>query len=522
MDPASPEAHCNLGLARLRQLQPTRALQPLVRARELAPRHDAPWAGLRRVFAMLGREQDALADFLRFEPHARPSAALIAAALETAHVAPGDALERRYLPLALGWTWTGADLDALASVVGLLPYFDVAREAAFALCRTYDRLAQATRAGVSDLAQEPVDDRSGRLRIGYLSADFRSHVMGRIVDEMLLRHDPAAFDVRLYSLAPPGGEDALTEQMRARTSGFARLAGMTDYDAARAIAADRLHVLVDLMGQTSWAQPGILLFKPAPVIVTHLGYHGSVGLRQVDFKITDRVADLPDAGEFQIERPLPMAVSVIPIRRVAHGGPPAPRPGGPVAFGAFVSLQKTSPRCLAAWKRILDRVPGATLVFAPHHTWQRDLYRKRAESFGIAADRIGFLPHTLDEARDRERYAVIDVALDAFPYTGGDSAACATAEGVPLVTRCGERHGERVAASVLTHLGVTDGIATSDDEYVDIAVRLALDRAVRTALADRIRAALPAHDAAMTAYVRGFEAALAEAWRRRGAAAGSG
>jgi len=515
-DPGSAEAQCNLGLAQLRQLHPGRALPALERARELAPEREEPWFALRRALTMLGREPEACADFVQFEKGAAASARVIVAALETARVVPGDALERRYLPLALEWPWGVGDLDALSSVVGALPYYDVPREAALALYRTYDRLAQESRANVADLAQTPVPEAGGRLRIGYLSADFRSHVMGRIVEDVVRRHDPAGFEIRFYSLAPPGGEDALTERLRQRAAGFTRLSGLSDYDAARAIAGDRLHVLVDLMGHTSWAQPGILLFKPAPVVVTHLGYHGVVGLRQVDFKITDAVADLADAGAFQIERPLPMAGSVIPIRQVDGSRADAERPGAGVVFGAFVSLQKTSPRCLAAWRRVLDRVPGAMLVLSFAHAWQRELCLRRLASFGIDTDRVGFLPRTLDEAQDRGRYAATDVMLDAFPYTGGDSAACAMAEGVPFVTLCGRRHPERVAASVLTHLGITETIAQTDDEYVELAVRLAREPAWRNAVARRIRAALPGHDAAMTAYTRSLEAALREAWRQRG------
>lgn len=514
-EPNSAEAHCNLGWSQLQQLHPGRALPALRRARELAPQSELPWFGVRRALTMLGREPEAVADFLQFEKDAAPSAQVIAAGLGTARLVPGDELERRYLPMALDWTYGAADLDALHNIVGALANFDVAPEAALALYRSYDRLAQASRSNVDDLAQAPVQDGGDRLRIGYLSADFRNHVMGRIMEEVINRHDGAGFEIRLYSLAPPsGGEDDLTARLRERTAGLTRLAGLSDYAAARAIADDRLHILVDLMTHTSWAQPGILLFKPAPVIITHLGSHSVVGLRQVDFKITDDVADLDDAAAFQIERPLRMAGSIIPIRQMEGVRNNERATGAAVVFGSFAGLQKTSPRCMVAWQRILDRVPGATLLFSPYEDWQREFYLRRLESFAIDAGRVGFLPPTFDETTDRGRYAATDIMLDAFPYTGGDSAACAMAEGVPLVTLCGRRHPERVAASVLSHLGITETIARSDDEYVELAVRLALDRPWRNAVAGRIRAALPGHDAAMTGYTRSFEAALREAWHR--------
>ena len=511
--PDSVEAICNLGIAQSRQMHPARALPALQRARLLAPQEEVPWYELRRALNMLGRADEAHQDFLRYERQATPSARVACTGLATARRVAGDGFERRYLPLALNWRYTVADLEALSDLLCILPYYDVPSETVLALYQTYDRLVQTGRAGIADLAL-PVADSGDRLRIGFLSADLRTHVMGRIIEEIVACHDAEQFEIRLYSLMPRGGEDALTARLRHNTAGYTSLSGLTDYDAARRIADDRLHILVDLMGHTTWAQPGILVFKPAPVIVTHLGYHGAIGLRQVDFKITDAVADLPDADAFQLERPLPMAGSIIPIRRGKMVRPAARFADATIVFGAFVGPQKMSPRCLSAWARILDRVPGARLVFSPQDAAERAIYLLRVQSFGIDPQRIEFLPMTLDDAQDRGRYAAIDIALDAFPYTGGDSAACALAEGVPFVTLCGARHAERVATSVLTHLGVTDTVAHSEEEYVEIAVRLANDAQWRDDVATRIRAALPDHDSAITAYTRSLEAALREAWRQ--------
>jgi predicted O-linked N-acetylglucosamine transferase (SPINDLY family) len=511
LDPKSVEAVCNLGIAQSRQMHPKRALAALRQARQMAPQHEVPWFELRRALNMLGRSEEAHEDFLRYEASASPSARLACTGLGVARHVAGQDFEQRYLPMALAWPYTVADLETLSDLLALLPYYDIPPERVVTLYQTYDRLAQTSRAGVADVTGQPAAP-DGRLSIGLLSADLRTHVMGRIIEELCARHDPASFDIRLYSLMPLGGDDALTARLRPHVRGITGLAGLTDYEAAAAIAADRLHILVDLMGHTVWAQPGILLFKPAPVIVTHLGYHGAIGLRQVDFKITDRVADLSDARDFQIERPLAMSSSIIPIRRVAVVQP-LPRVASGPTFGAFVSLQKMSPRCIKTWARILERVPDGTLVFSPQRMHERKTYLLRADSFGIDPERIRFVPMTLDEPTDRGRYAAIDVALDAFPYTGGDSAACALAERVPFVTLCGRRHGERVATSVLTHLGITDTVAQTEHDYVEIAVRLAIDPSWRRQLANRIAAALPEHDAAMDAYARSLEAALQEAWR---------
>jgi protein O-GlcNAc transferase len=275
---------------------------------------------------------------------------------------------------------------------------------------------------------------------------------------------------------------------------FVHLAERDDHSAARAIAADELDVLVDLMGHSSFSRPGILLWKPAPVIITHLGYHGCVGLSQVDFKLTDAFADLPDAASFQIEAPLALECCVLPVRRVRPVSA-SPQPArraelgiadSGIVFGAFVSLLKLSPRCLTLWRDILRRVPRSLLAFSPGTASEQSLYRRRVAGFGIDPACVVFIPRAADEAGDRARYELIDVMLDTVPYTGGDTTAAALDMGVPVVTRVGERHAERMSLSLLSYLGVTDTVAHGDAEYVAIACRLADDAAWRSSVAAKI------------------------------------
>ena len=258
------------------------------------------------------------------------------------------------------------------------------------------------------------------------------------------------------------------------------------------IADDDLDMLVDLASHTPQARPGIVLRKPAPVIVGHLGDHGTIGLEQVDFKITDAFADLPDAAEYQIERPLTMNGCVMPFRRVAPApSGPAGRsrlgtPGNAVIFGVFSGALKLSPRSLGLWRRILDVNPHAYLALSPFTKVELGRCTARLTTAGIPANRIVVVQPSADDAVNRARYRQIDVLLDTLPYTGGDSTVAALDMGVPVVTRVGERQAERMGFSILSHIGVTDTVARSDDEYVAIACRLAADPAWRGALSKRI------------------------------------
>jgi protein O-GlcNAc transferase len=515
--PASVEALFNLATARDRQRRWDEALPPLKAARELAPDNEDVWFALRGHLLLFQREEEAFDDFRRFEPSATLSARIVAAGLLSARIAPGTDYEEKYLPLALEWPYQPGESAYAAVAVAQAQYFDVTRVQLLSVCQAYDRVRQAERGSIADFAA-PRAIGGRQVRIGYLSADLRSHVMGRLMLEVVRRHDAGRFSVHAYSLAVREIEDEVTAQFRACCAGFRRLDDVDDASAARLIADDGIDILVDLMGHSGSSRPAILLYKPAPVIITHLGNHGTLGMRQVDFKLTDAHADLPDAHRYQIEAPLALDRCVLPFRRVA-AAPETPVTRAELGlardatvFGVFVSLLKLSPRCLMLWKRILDAVPQGVLAFSPTRAAQQALYRRRLESFGIAAERIVFVPWAQDDAIDRARYRLIDVVLDTLPYTGGDTTAVALDMGVPVVTRVGERQAERMTYSLLAHLGVTATIAHNDDDYVAIAVRLARDRMWRDAVAAEIVAALPVSGLAdADRYARSLESAYERA-----------
>lgn len=493
------------------------AVPHLAAARELAPANEDVWFELRTLLLRLNREEDAAADFLRYEAVARPSARTVVAALSVSMKRGDAAQEATCVERALDWPYAEGDEGLVAELLALLQYVDVPHERLFAVYRTYDRLQQARQRGIAPLAA-PRRDADSPVRIGYLSADFRAHVMGKLLLPVIAAHDRQRFAVRAYALAPPENSDAVTAQWKSVVDEFVSLAALDDRAAAEAIAADDLDLLVDLMGHSSYARPGILRFKPARVIATHLGYHGAVGLSQVDYKITDRYADTLANAHWQLEAPLLLDVCVLPLRRVAAAadagiaratlGIPEEAP----VFGAFVGAQKLSPRCIDVWRRILDAVPGAVLAFSPLRDEDRTVIERRVTGLGLDAERLAWIPYRRDDdAFNRARHALIDVALDTMPYTGGDTTAAALDAGVPVVTRVGARHAERMSYSILMHLALTQTIAQTDEGYVELAVRLAQDRAFR----DQVRAAV-AHamaDPAATDPVR-YARALEDAYAR--------
>lgn len=511
--PESIEAHYNLGYMRHEMGRFADAVPPLETARALDPSNEQVWYQLYNTRLAAGDRERAFADFVAFEPTAAPTAVFLRAAIESVRALGDAAREEKYLRLALAHDFQDDDVAALAGFLMRLQYFDVSRADLGRLYRAYDRLMQRRVAEIGPLAV--TTRKAGRVRIGYLSADFRQHVMGRLMYDVIDAHDRERYAIHLYSLASPTAADALTERFRARADRYVELPARRDLEAARLIAADDCDVLVDLMGHTMFSRPEILAYKPARCIVTHLGSHGAIGLAQVDFKLTDRYADVADAGDFQVERPLPMASCVLPFRRARRDGAGLPTRAAlgiapdALVLGEFVTVQKLSPRCLALWRAVLERVPNAVLLFSPSAASEHTSFRRQLAGFGIDAARASFAPRGHDEASAAARYALVDLVLDTLPYSGGDTTLAALDAGVPVVTLAGVRHAERMSASILLHLDLPGLVAADERAYVELAVALAQDPARRARVglevADKIAAATAAGAAR---YTRDLEAAL--------------
>lgn len=485
------------------------------------PSHVAAYRNLGEVLLAAGRVDAAFANFTRFETHCPDALALAVQALEVlqhrgdfrklGHYLDGLRFERYRADTEIGLC------DILEQLLYLLLFFDVEPSVVFQFARTYDEIARRMRG--APLAR-PALRRPGRIRIGYLSADLRRHVMGKMVWQAVQHHDRSRFALHFYSLS--NDRDDQTEGFERIADGFVTLADEQDRAAAERIMEDDLDVLVDLSTHTRGARPGILALKPARVQITHVASAGTVGLSTVDFKLTDRFADLPEAQEHQIETLLPMDGCVYPFRRVA---PAAVHPfrrdslgisEDAVLIGAFFTPLKLSRRCLAMWREILDRIPRARIVLSPANQAFRSSYVRLAAAGGIVSDRLVFLPQGRDDAENQARYALIDFVLDPMPYGGVNGTLEALDMGVPVVTLVGRRHAERTSYSMLANLGVTQTVAQSGREYVDIAVRLAAEPAWRSEVRAAIAAGL-AHSALADAvgHTRNLEAAYVRALAER-------
>jgi len=351
-----------------------------------------------------------------------------------------------------------------------------------------------------------------RLRVAYLSGDFRQHAVASFVLAILKHHDRSRVEVSCYSNNDV--DDAVTGALRAAADHWRDIARVDDDAAARMIRSDDIDVLVDLSGHTPKSR--VLLFsrRCAPVQVTWLGYLNTTGLESADFRLCDSRTDPPGASEhLHTERLYRLPHSqwfYAPVHDVPQASPP--RPGHPerVIFGSFNQFPKISNACLDLWCEVLRRVPSAGLQVL-------DVPRgKTAERFlaglarrGIDAERVTLHPR-LDLARYFSAIQDVDIALDTIPYNGATTTLDALWMGVPLVALRGDRGIARGGASILETLGLPDLIAPTKADFVDRNLRLVADAGLRLEMRRTLRRRLersPLMDAA------GFTRDLENAYR---------
>lgn len=356
----------------------------------------------------------------------------------------------------------------------------------------------------------------GKIRVGYVSPDFRWHSVFFFINPVLRAHDRATVECYGYSdvLRP----DDATLQLKHAADHWRDISRLSDEQVLSLIRDDAIDILVDLAGHTARNRLPVFAARAAPVQVSWLGYPDTTGLRAMDFRLTDdRVDPVGEADALCTETLVRLEGGFVCYAPPAN----APSPGGALmlangfaTFGSFNNLAKVTDQVIRAWSAILHRVPGARLILKAKGLGDASVRARVLSEFqghGIDGDRVECHGHIVAIDRHFDMYRRIDIALDTFPYNGTTTTCEALWMGVPVVTWAGDRHVSRVGRSLLTTVGLADCVAESEDAYIELAVALAGDVArfasLRTGLRDRMRAS-PLMDAA------GFTRILESHFRR--------
>lgn len=361
-------------------------------------------------------------------------------------------------------------------------------------------------------------DPERRLRIGYVSPDFRTHSVAYFFEPLLANHDKRVVETVCYSTSTRS--DATTERLQSLACQWRDVSRMGAEQAAGIIRSDRIDILVDLAGHTAGNGLKIFLHKPAPVQVTYLGYPHTTGLSAVDYRLTDLLSDPPGQEEFYTEKLVRLSDGFLCYQPPADSPPVSPLPAsitGHVTFGSFNNLAKINPKVVALWAELLANIAGSRLLVknaSLDDPPTRERFCRMFEACGIKRERVELLGYITSLAEHLALYERLDIALDTFPYNGTTTTCEAMWMGVPVITLVGPVHAGRVGASLLNNAGLTDWVAETSERYVAIASDKARDLAGLAALRAGLRARLAVSPLCNgKTFASKIEAAYRDMWR---------
>jgi protein O-GlcNAc transferase len=510
------EAHSNLGLALTERGDLDEAILTLRRTINIKPEFAEVYYFLGNALKEQGRRDEASAAYrqaISLKPnYAEPHANLGIVLSEQGNVDAAIAAYRQAICIKPD------NAEVHSNLLLCLNYDDkLTADNVFAAHREWDERygSHASRPSAYANAREP----KRRLRIGYVSPDFRAHSVAFFLEPLLRAHDHAAVEVFCYSeVARP---DAVTQHLQGFADHWLVTVGMSDDALAQRISEDRIDILIDLAGHTAKNRLRVFARKPAPVQATWLGYANTTGLEAIDYRLVDAVTDPEGTSDaLASERLIRLEGGFLCYAPAAIAPLPAPPPSlasGVVTFGSFNNPLKLSAVTLDCWAALLTRRPTARLLLKGRQfddAATGALFLARLGERGVAAERVELMPQLPGAAAHLSAYHRVDIALDPFPYNGTTTTCEALWMGVPVVVRRGDRHAGRVGVSLLGQIGLTDLIAGSAEEYVEIALALADDLGRRNELRQSLRprlAASPLCD--VGAFARKMEAAFRSMWQ---------
>jgi predicted O-linked N-acetylglucosamine transferase (SPINDLY family) len=321
-------------------------------------------------------------------------------------------------------------------------------------------------------------DPAKRIVLGYVSAEFRNRSAAFSFRPVLENHDKTRFEIICYSASPT--EDSVTDSFRQVADRWRDVLQWSDDQLAECIRTDKVDILIDLSGHSDGNRLRTFAGKPAPIQVTAWGHATGTGLPTIDYLFTDPILLPAEARHLLAEQAydLPCAIIIEPPPAGLRSSEPPVTSNGYVTYGVFSRVSRFSDAAIGAWARILGSDVTSRLLIKDHLINDVSIRNRLLDNFathGITPDRICLMGSTSREDH-LAAYRQVDICLDPFPHGGGVSIWETLHMGVPIVTKLGNGMASRVGAAILSAIGMTDWIATDDDQYAEIALRSTSDR----------------------------------------------
>ena len=413
------------------------------------------------------------------------------------------------------------DTGLRSNLLLLKTYADPDTAAVATAHRAFDASLPSTTSATAPVARAAPDaDRP--LRIGILSSDLRNHSVGYFV-EAFMRHAPQGVELVAFSTAVPAVDDRMMQRLRSLATRWHDVAALNDDALDALIRSERIDVMLELNGHTAGGRLEVLARKPAPVIVSAIGYLNTTGMAAVDWRLVDSITDPPGSEHLCTERLLRLDPCHLCYTPPTDAPEPAlPAADAPLTFGSFNSMVKLGNDSVGRWARVLTALPDARMLIKAQglgDAGARATIAQRFRAAGVDPMRLEMIAYSKTRDEHLRLYNRVHVALDTTPCNGVTTTCEALWMGVPVVAALGDRHTGRLAASLLHAAGHPELVAHDADAFVRIAVELARDRTRLASLRQTLRSQLAA-SALLDApgYATRFHAALRNCWNQsRGA-----
>ena len=359
-----------------------------------------------------------------------------------------------------------------------------------------------------------------RIRVAYLSADFRNHAVAYLTAGLFETHDKSRFEVTGMSFGV-AHDSAIRRRVENAFEHFIDVRDKSDAEIAKLIRGREIDIAIDLMGHTQHARLGIFARRPAPVQVHYLGYAGTLGTTYIDYILADPTVIPEEHRGFYAERVvwLPDTYLANDNRRAISPTAPSRRecglPEDAFVFCSFNNPYKIGPKIFHVWMSLLRATPKGVLWLSQVDPIAMNNLRREAERCGITPQRLIFAPKIVEIADHLARQRQADLFLDTLPYNAHTTASDALWAGLPVLTCLGETFAGRVAASLLRAVGLPELVTTSLEEYEASALKLAREPALLASIKAKLahnRIAYPLFDTAR--FTRHVEAAYTTMWER--------
>jgi predicted O-linked N-acetylglucosamine transferase (SPINDLY family) len=359
-----------------------------------------------------------------------------------------------------------------------------------------------------------------RIRVAYVSADFRRHPVGVLTAGLFEHHDKSRFETFAISLSEDDGSDIRKRALQAFDQ-FIDVKDQSDVEAAQLMREMEIDIAVDMTGFTENSMTALFACRPAGLQVNYLGFPGTMGAPYIDYVLADRFIIPEEQQEFYDEKVAYLPHSYLPndaTRAIAERTPSRAEAGLPedgFVFCSFNMVYKIKPDTFDVWMRLLAQVEGSVLWLPESNARAVANLRREAEARGVAAHRIVFAPYMTSPAEHLARLRLADLFLDTLPYNAHATACDTLWAGVPMITQLGATFAGRVGASLLSAVGLPELITHSPQVYEALALRLARDSGALAALRDKLARHRTTHPLFDTArFTRNLESAYLTMWRR--------